>query len=95
MMEASPNGQRSPYALRRLPGAVLRAARHTLGRILQVLLHDQVRGLSGQVERLGTASVESSNYLGLELQDLDRRLSRIEQDVASLRDAVVPDQPRT
>jgi hypothetical protein len=94
-MEPSPNAQRPASALRRLPGAVLRAVRHALGRILQVLFHDQIRRLSGQVDRLGRASVESSTYLGFELQQLDRRLSRIEEDIARLRDAVVPDQPRT
>jgi hypothetical protein len=94
-MEPSQNAQRPAFALRRLPGGVLRAVRHALGRVLQVLFYDQIRRLRGQVDRLGTATVESSTYLGLELQQLDRRLSRIEEDVARLRDAVAPDQPRT
>ena len=59
-----------------------------------MLFRDQLRELDRQTERLGAASVESATYLGVELEALDRRLSRIEADVAGLREAVTSEQPR-
>jgi hypothetical protein len=78
------------------PSAAIRASaavRRALGRIFQVFFHDELGDLGRQAERLGSASVESSAYLGLELQALNQRLSRIEAEVASLRDAVASEQP--
>ena len=71
-----------------VPIRVSAAVRRALGWIFQVFFHDQLSDLGRQAERLGSASVESLAYLGLELQALNRRLSRIEAEVASLRDAV-------
>jgi hypothetical protein len=66
-----------------------------LGRVLQPLFGEQLRSVRRQTERLGTASVESATYLGLELQALDRRLAKIEADVAGLRHLVEAERPRT
>jgi hypothetical protein len=91
MTDASSN--RSP--LRQLPVASLRAVRHGLGRVLQPLFQDQLRTVRRQTESLGTSSVESAAYLGLELQVLDKRLSKIEAEVAGLRELLEAERPRT
>jgi hypothetical protein len=80
-------------APRRASAAIFAALRHALGRVFQVFFRDQLRDLNRQTERLGSASVESATYLGRELQALDQRLSRIEHEVASLREAVVSGRP--
>jgi hypothetical protein len=80
---------------RRLPATLLRSVRRALGWTLQVFFQDQIRALGRQTERLGTSSVESATYLGLELQVLDSRLSRIEEDVAELRAMLESERPRT
>ena len=55
---------------------------------MTLLLHGQLRDLNRQTQRLGAASVESMTYVGGELQALDERLSRIEEDLAALRAAL-------
>jgi hypothetical protein len=73
-------------AIGHVPIAILTALRRGLGRIFQAFFRDEIKDLNRQAERLGSASVESATYLGVELQALDRRLARIEDDVASLRE---------
>jgi hypothetical protein len=79
---------------RQLPAASLRVVRGVLGRVVQPLFQDQLRAVRRQTENLGTSSVESATYLGVELQALDRRLSKIEADVARLRELVEAERPR-
>jgi hypothetical protein len=67
--------------------------RRLLGRIFQVFFQDQIAELGRGTERLGAASVESANYLGMELADIDRRLSRIEEELSRLVEAASSDRP--
>jgi hypothetical protein len=62
--------------------------RKAFGGLLALVLHGQLRDLSRQTQRLGAASVESMTYVGGELQALDERLSRIEEELAALRAAL-------
>jgi hypothetical protein len=93
-MDTASPANRRVSAARRVARSLLATIRHGLGRIFQLLFRDQLRELNRQTERLGAASVESATYLGVELEALDRRLSRIEADVAGLREAVTPDKTR-
>jgi hypothetical protein len=61
--------------------------------MFQIFFHDQIADLGRETERLGAASVESANYLGMELADIDRRLGRIEEELASLAEAASSGRP--
>jgi hypothetical protein len=73
---------------RRLFAILVSRIRRALGILLQLAQRDQLRELSHQTQRLSSASVESVTYVGGELQTLDERLSRIEEQLAALRRAV-------
>ena len=64
---------------------VLRPFRRLLGRVLQVVEHDQMQRLGDETARLSSASVESVTYLGGEVRELDRRLARLEEELAAIR----------
>jgi hypothetical protein len=85
-MDSKPPANSGVSAILRLPRAILTAIRRGLGRLFQVFFRDDIKELNRQAERLGSASVESATYLGVELQALDQRLARIESEIASLRE---------
>jgi hypothetical protein len=93
-MDSKTPAKRALLAIAHFPAAVLIAFRRALGRVFQVFFRDEIKDLNRQAERLGSASVESATYLGVELQALDQRLARIESDVASLRELASGQPPR-
>jgi hypothetical protein len=85
MMEATTPVRRAVLAVRRLLAILVSRLRRAFGGLAHLVLHDQLGDLSRQTQRLGSASVESLNYLGGELEALDERLSAIEQELAAIR----------
>jgi hypothetical protein len=65
--------------------------RRAFGTIMHLVVHDQLADIRNQTERLGSASVESITYVGGELNRLDERLTRIEEQLAELRELVGSD----
>jgi uncharacterized coiled-coil DUF342 family protein len=88
MMEETTPVRRAVLAVRRLLATVVSRLRRAFGGLLTLLLHGQLRDLNRQTQRLGAASVESITYIGGELQALDERLSRIEEELAAIRAAL-------
>jgi uncharacterized coiled-coil DUF342 family protein len=88
MMEETTPVRRAVLAVRRLLATVVSRLRRAFGGLLTLLLHGQLRDLNRQTQRLGAASVESITYVGGELQALDERLSRIEEELAAVRAAL-------
>ena len=84
-MDTVPVEKRIALAARRLVAILVSRLRLMLGKLLQLVLHDQLGDLSRQTQRLGSASVESVNYLGAELLAMNERLARIEQELSALR----------
>jgi hypothetical protein len=84
-MDTVPIEKRIALAAKRLISILLSRLRLMFGKLLQLVLHDQLGDLSRQTQRLGSASVESVNYLGGELGSLNERLTKIEQELAALR----------
>jgi hypothetical protein len=84
-MDTIPIEKRIALAARRLFSILVSRIRLIFGKLLQLVLHDQLGDLSRQTQRLGSASVESVNYVGGELSAIDERLTKIEQELASLR----------
>jgi hypothetical protein len=82
-----------PSGIRRVIAGFTTRVRRLLGRVFQVVFHDQIADLGHETERLGAASVESANYLGMELAEIDRRLGRIEEEIASLVEAASSGRP--
>ena len=87
-MEKTTPTQRAVLAVRRLLATFVSRLRRGFGGVLTLLLHGQLRDLNRQTQRLGAASVESITYVGGELQALDQRLSRIEEELAAVRAAL-------
>jgi len=85
-MESNSPGNRVLLAPLRLLLKLAAVVRRVLGAGYQVLFHDKLSELDRQTERLGSASVESATYVGVELKKLDQRLERIERDIAALRE---------
>ena len=83
-MDVMPLEKRVLLAVKRLASIVASRLRRAAGSLLQLVLHDQLGDLSKQTQRLGSASVESANYLGGELRTVDQRLSAIEKQLAEL-----------
>lgn len=73
------------FALTRVLARVLSALRRVAGSLFQIVFHDQLGDLRRQTQRLGSASVESSTYLGSEVRALDQRLAAIERELGELR----------
>jgi hypothetical protein len=88
MTEATTPVRRAVLAVTRLAAILVSRLRKAFGGLLALVLHGQLRDLSRQTQRLGAASVESMTYVGGELQALDERLSRIEEELAALRAAL-------
>jgi hypothetical protein len=85
---------RAVLAARRMLATLVSRLRKAFGGLLALVLHGQLRDLSRQTQRLGAASVESMTYVGGELQALDERLSRIEEELAALRAALEGSRPQ-
>jgi hypothetical protein len=88
MTEATTPERRTTLRVRRVLATFVSRVRRAFGGILTLLLHGQLRDLNRQTQRLGAASVESMTYVGGELQALDERLSRIEEELAALRETL-------
>jgi hypothetical protein len=88
MLEAPTPEKRLVLAAKRFLSVLASRIKRLLGGVLQLTLHDQLGDISRQTQRLGSASVESSTYLAGELRALDERLSRIEDELATLRTAL-------
>ena len=80
--------RRAGLTVRRALAIFVSRLRRAFGGLLTLVLHGQLRDLNRQTQRLGAASVESMTYVGGELQTLDERLSRIEEELAALRAAL-------
>ena len=63
--------------------------RRLIGNLLKFAQRDQLEELGDQTRRLGSATVESVTFVSGELRALDERLSRIEEELASLRRLMV------
>jgi DNA-binding LacI/PurR family transcriptional regulator len=79
---------RISVAIKRTVAIVVTLFRRAFGAALHLVAHDQLADIRNQTERLGSASVESITYVGGELNRLDERLTRIEAQLAELREAV-------
>jgi hypothetical protein len=79
---------RISVAIKRTVAIVVTLFRRAFGAALHLVAHDQLADIRHQTERLGSASVESITYVGGELNRLDERLTRIEAQLAELREAV-------
>lgn len=87
-MDTIPVEKRIALAVKRLASILASRLRLMLGKVLQLVLHDQLGDLSRQTQRLGSASVESVNYVGGELASVSERLSKIEAELAALRELI-------
>jgi hypothetical protein len=90
-----PNGllDRAVYAVKRAVASVLSSLRRVAGSVFQIVFHDQIGDLRRQTQRLGSASVESTTYLGGEVRALDERLQAIERELAALRELLEREGP--
>jgi DNA anti-recombination protein RmuC len=64
------------------------AAADPLKRLISATLRDELGELREQTRGLETASAESAAYLELEVNRVAERVSRLEQGVAGLREAL-------
>jgi hypothetical protein len=79
---------RAYSSVKRLVGRLFHGIRRLAGTFVQFAQRDQLDELKEQTRRLGSASVEASTYVQGELQAFDRRLSRIEEQLAELQRAL-------
>jgi hypothetical protein len=87
-MDTIPIEKRIALAAKRLASILTSRLRLLFGKVVQLVLHDQLGDLSRQTQRLGSASVESVNYVGGELAAVSERLTKIENELAALREAI-------
>jgi len=59
--------------------------RRLIGNLIQFAQRNQLEELGEQTRRLGSATVESTTYVSGELRALDERLSRVEEELGTLR----------
>ncbi|HEX6586566.1 MAG TPA: hypothetical protein VF052_07415 [Solirubrobacterales bacterium] len=85
-MDTVPIEKRIALAIKRLLSVLVSRLRLLLGKVLHLALHDQLGEISRQTQRLGSASVESVNYLGSELLAMNERLAKIEEQLAAVRE---------
>ncbi len=74
--------------IRSAVSAILTRIRRAFGVFLQLVQRDQLVELSSETRRLGAASVEASTYVGGELQAIETRLARLEEEIAAIRRAL-------
>ena len=86
MTEPTTLVRRASLWVKRLVSYFISRMRRIVGILLQLTVHDQLGEMDMQTQRLAAASVESIAYLGSELRALDERLSKIESDIAALRE---------
>jgi predicted nuclease with TOPRIM domain len=80
--------ERISVSIKRGVAIVMTLLRRGFGALMHLVVHDQLADIRNQTERLGSASVESITYVGGELNRLDERLTRIEEELAALREAI-------
>jgi fructose-1,6-bisphosphatase/inositol monophosphatase family enzyme len=86
------NTKQGPPAFVRAVSAFFSRLRRLIGNLLKFAQRDQLEELGDQTRRLGSATVESVTFVSGELRALDERLSRIEEELASLRRLMVEKQ---
>jgi hypothetical protein len=59
--------------------------RRVLGLVYSVLQRDSLTSLRIETEQLGSAAVESASYVGTELRAIDERLTRLEEELGTVR----------
>jgi len=59
--------------------------RRLIGNLIKFAQRDQLEELGDQTRRLGSATVESVTFVSGELRSVEERLSKIEEELASLR----------
>jgi hypothetical protein len=91
-MATLPPEKRPQSGLRRLGFQLVAGLRRLLGNLFGFLMRDQIGDLSSETQRLSSASVESANYVGRELRAMDERLTRIEQELAAVRELIERDR---
>jgi hypothetical protein len=92
MTEPTTPVRRASLWVKRLVSYFISRLRRIVGILLQLTVHDQLGEMDMQTQRLAAASVESIAYLGSELRALDERLSKIESDIAALRELLTGSQ---
>jgi hypothetical protein len=83
------NTKQGPPAFVRAVSRFFSELRSLIGNLLKFAHRDQLEELGDQTRRLGSATVESVTFVSGELRALDERLSRIEEELASLRRLMV------
>jgi hypothetical protein len=83
------NTKQGPPAFVRAVSTFFSGLRRLIGNLLKFAQRDQLEELGDQTRRLGSATVESVTFVSGELRALDERLSRIEEELASLRRLMV------
>jgi hypothetical protein len=86
MTEPTTPVRRFSLSVKRIVSYLISRMRRVVGILLQLTVHDQLGEIDMQTQRLASASVESIAYVGSELRALDERLSKIEADLAALRE---------
>jgi hypothetical protein len=86
------NTKQGPPAFVRAVSTFFSGLRRLIGNLLKFAQRDQLEELGDQTRRLGSATVESVTFVSGELRALDERLSRIEEELASLRRLMVEKQ---
>jgi hypothetical protein len=86
------NTKQGPPAFVRAVSTFFSGLRRLIGNLLKFAQRDQLEELGDQTRRLGSATVESVTFVSGELRTLDERLSRIEEELASLRRLMVEKQ---
>jgi hypothetical protein len=84
--------KRALAAAKRLILVLLARVRRALGILMQRAQRDQLYELSHQTRGLASASVEAVTHVGGELHALDERLSRVEKQLAELRELLESQQ---
>jgi hypothetical protein len=80
--------ERISVSIKRTIAILVALFRRAFGTAMHLVVHDQLADIRNQTERLGSASIESITYVGGELNRLDERLTRIETELAAVREAV-------
>src|SRR5262249_47469187 len=86
MTEPTRPVRRFSLSVKRLVSYFISRMRRVVGILLQLTVHAQLGERDMHTRRLAPASVEPTAYLGSELRALDERLSKIESEIAALRE---------
>jgi hypothetical protein len=85
-MDSVPLPIRALAFLKRAIVHLLFRLKHMLGLLAQSVQRDELRELTNEARVLGSASAESINHVGAELQEISARLAKLEHDVERIGD---------